>query len=163
MGGKYSKDKNVIRLTFYKQELQELEESFNLFDENKDGKISIKELANIMKRIDMPMSKKDLQIMFDEVDLDQNGMIDFGEFLIMMKKYEIHIAKEDEMRRMFNMFDVRGQGQITAADLKVALSKIGEPATDAEVEGMMLEAGVEKDEYITFSHFKELCKRLSLI
>ncbi|XP_072389855.1 uncharacterized protein [Diabrotica undecimpunctata] len=57
----------------------------------------------------------------------------------------------------------KNSGQITAADLKVALSKIGEPATDAEVEGMMLEAGVEKDEYITFSHFKELCKRLSLI
>uniref|UniRef100_A0A6P7FHI1 Calmodulin-like n=1 Tax=Diabrotica virgifera virgifera TaxID=50390 RepID=A0A6P7FHI1_DIAVI len=109
------------------------------------------------------MDRQELQAVFDEVDLDKNGEIDLGEFLIMMKKYEFNMAKEDEMRRMFNVFDVRGQGQITAADLKEALSKVGEPATDAEVEEMMVEAGVEPDGYISFYHFKELCERLGLV
>ncbi|CAI0559762.1 unnamed protein product [Linum tenue] len=57
----------------------ELYEAFNLYDENKDGRISRSELYHVLNRLGMKCSR-----MIKGVDSDCDGCINFQEFEKMM-------------------------------------------------------------------------------
>ncbi|XP_057656463.1 neo-calmodulin-like [Diorhabda carinulata] len=162
MGAKKSKQK-VVTLTFSKTRLQEMQDAFNLFDENRDGHISVKELQTIMRKLNQPMQQSDLLEMISEVDIDNDGVIDFGEFLIMMKRIDMVANREEEIRQMYEVFDIRKTGRVTAEDLKIVMNRIGEKTTDSDIAEMMEEADINKDGFITFSEFRSLCDRLQLV
>ena len=48
---------------FNKDQLDELKEAFELFDKDKDGKISIKELSAVLKTLGHNVTDKDLTTM----------------------------------------------------------------------------------------------------
>ncbi|KAL0477509.1 centrin [Acrasis kona] len=64
--------------------VEEIRKAFSLFDEDKTGKISLKNLKKIAREIGETMSEDELQAMIDEFDKDQDGMISEKEFLDIM-------------------------------------------------------------------------------
>jgi len=59
--------------------------TFNLFDLNKNGHVSTRELHNILRKLGREWDKSELEELIRRVDTDQNGFIDFDEFIMMMK------------------------------------------------------------------------------
>merc|ERR1712109_83275 len=59
-------------------------QTFDMFDNNKSGKIDKKELGNVMRQLGKNPSETDLEALVKEVDADGDGEIDFKEFLTMM-------------------------------------------------------------------------------
>ena len=57
-----------------------------MFDKDKSGQISIRELGRVFQSMGMKMSKQEILEMVREVDEDGSGDIDFGEFLELMAK-----------------------------------------------------------------------------
>ena len=66
--------------------IAELKEAFEIFDKDKDGYITIKELGEIMKNLGQAPTESELQDMINEVDMDGNGNIDFKEFIGLMSR-----------------------------------------------------------------------------
>ena len=64
----------------------EYKEAFDMLDKGKDGKITLLELANVMRSLNMDPTEEELKEMIDEVDLDGNGEIDFEEFVTLMNR-----------------------------------------------------------------------------
>ncbi|XP_057862679.1 calmodulin-like protein 2 [Cryptomeria japonica] len=63
------------------------DESFGVFDENKDGYITSEELQHVLSTMGLIPWSQDLQQceqMICRFDLDRNGVLDFAEFKIMM-------------------------------------------------------------------------------
>lgn len=74
-----------------------------------------------------------------------NGKIDFVEFLLLVKKYERPLPEDIEMREMFNTLDRDRNGFVDPDELKSSFAELGIKLTDADVQVMMDEAGVQSN------------------
>ncbi|GAA0150204.1 calmodulin-related [Lithospermum erythrorhizon] len=63
---------------------KELKEAFDLYDKDKNGKISASELHEVLKSLGENVSEEDCQRMIKSVDVDGDGCVNFPEFRQMM-------------------------------------------------------------------------------
>ena len=62
---------------------QKLRDAFNLFDTDKNGKISKKEIERVLK---MGVDAKEIDAIMAKHDTNKDGEIDFKEFMVMMEE-----------------------------------------------------------------------------
>lgn len=63
----------------------EMKEAFAMFDQNKDGFISLEELHHLMSTLGEKLTAAEAQDMLREADQDGDGRINYAEFRIMMQ------------------------------------------------------------------------------
>ena len=142
--------------TISEQAINEFKEAFNIFDKDKDGYITVKELDQIMKNLGQSPTESELQNMINEVDIDRNGTIDFGEFLgIMMKKLK-ETDSEDELIEVFKIFDTDGNGLINSNELLNIMLTLGEETNKEDIEDIIKEVDHDGDGFINFEEFIRL-------
>ena len=142
--------------TISEQAINEFKEAFNIFDKDKDGYITIKELDQIMKNLGQSPTEAELQYMINEVDIDGSGTIDFKEFLgIMMKKMK-ETDSEDELIEVFKIFDSDGNGLINSNELLNVMVTLGENANKTDIEELIKEVDHDGDGFINFEEFIRL-------
>ena len=133
--------------------INEFKEAFNIFDKDKDGYITTKELGDIMKNLGQSPSEAELQDMINEVDIDGNGTIDFKEFLGLMARKMRDADTEEELIEAFKVFDRDGNGLISGNELQHVMTSLGENISQDEVEEMIKEADLDGDGYINYEEF----------
>ena len=60
---------------------KEFQDIFDQYDKDKDGKISGRELANVMFSMGLSPTDDEINAMIKEVDLNNDGKIDLDEFI----------------------------------------------------------------------------------
>ncbi|KAF0926213.1 hypothetical protein E2562_022043 [Oryza meyeriana var. granulata] len=99
----------------------EIERVFTRFDADGDGRISPSELAAVSRAIAPPPSEsaggREVAAMMDELDTDRDGYVDLGEFASFHGRGCGDAEHEAELRAAFDVYDVDGDGRITAAEL----------------------------------------------
>lgn len=69
---------------------EEMLKAFHLFDDDKTGKISFKNLKRVAQELGENMTDAELQEMIDEADRDGDGEVSEEEFLRVMKKTSLY-------------------------------------------------------------------------
>ena len=136
--------------------INEFKEAFEIFDKDKDGYITTKELGDIMKNLGQTPSEAELQDMINEVDIDGNGTIDFKEFLGLMARKMRDNDSEEELIEAFKVFDRDGNGLISNVELQHVMTSLGENVTLDEVDEMIKEADLDGDGYINYEEFVKM-------
>ena len=67
--------------TMRQEQLDEIKETFEYFDSDKNNRIDFKEFTQILEALDSQMSEEEMEVGFDIIDTDNNGSIDFDEFI----------------------------------------------------------------------------------
>jgi calmodulin len=135
------------------EKIAEFRAAFELFDKDRDGKITAKELGTVMRNLGQNPTEMELKEMIDEVDLDGNGTIDFKEFLGLMVRKMKDCDTEEELLEAFKVFDRDGNGFITSNELRHVMSNLGESMTPEEVDEMIKEADLDGDGQINYEEF----------
>ena len=135
------------------EQRKELQEVFDQFDKDKDGKISSKELENAMQSMGQNPTVDEVNQMMQEVDLNQDGKIDFDEFMTLMLRNSPETQTEDEVINAFRVFDKEGKGLISLAELKHIMMTIGDKMTEEEADEMVNEADIDEDGMINYEEF----------
>eukprot|EP00092_Neocalanus_flemingeri_P018116 GFUD01019606.1.p1 GENE.GFUD01019606.1~~GFUD01019606.1.p1 ORF type:complete len:152 (+),score=55.23 GFUD01019606.1:41-496(+) len=65
----------------------DLREAFKIFDRDKDGFISMKELKKVASMLGTMLSKEELDEFMAQADSDGNGKLDYDEFVKMLLQY----------------------------------------------------------------------------
>ncbi|KAH6803649.1 calmodulin like 23 [Perilla frutescens var. frutescens] len=65
---------------------KELKEAFDLYDKDRNGKISVNELHSVLRTLGEKCSLKDCRKMISSVDVDGDGCVNFEEFKKMMTR-----------------------------------------------------------------------------
>mmetsp|Transcript_14170 Transcript_14170/g.29752 ORF Transcript_14170/g.29752 Transcript_14170/m.29752 type:complete len:150 (+) Transcript_14170:71-520(+) len=138
------------------EQIAEFKETFNLFDEDKDQRLSLKELGIMLNSLGQNPTEADLQNMISDVDADEQGRIDFPDFLSLMARKMKDTDTEEELIEAFKVFDRDGDGFISAGELRHSMTNLGEKLSDVEVDEMIREADLDGDGQINYDEFVKM-------
>ncbi|VDI50156.1 Hypothetical predicted protein [Mytilus galloprovincialis] len=110
------------------EKVQELQDTFYVFDQNGDGMITTDELATVLFKLGQRPTLREVQAMIKSVDADKSGTIDFDEFVKIFAQ-KMSIDPEKELHEIFCVFDKNKDGFISSEELYEVLSKLGESIT----------------------------------
>jgi len=134
----------------------EIKECFDVFDKDKDGKISAEELGTVIRAL----GKNPLQSEIAEMIKDNGGeasLINFSTFKDFFKRrMKKPHDQEKEMREAFKAMDKDGQGLILEAELRQILTTLGEPLENDEVEALLRDIETNADGEINYDQFVDL-------
>ncbi|XP_062187789.1 probable calcium-binding protein CML32 [Phragmites australis] len=145
---------------------------FDLFDRNGDGEITVDELAQALDALGLDADRASLAatvgayvpegaagLRFEDYDALHRALGD-AFFGALADQDEQGGGKgedeEEEMREAFKVFDVDGDGFISAAELQEVLKKLGLPEASsmANVRQMICNVDRDSDGRVDFSEFK---------
>ena len=138
------------------EKIMEFKAAFELFDKDRNGKITSKELGTVMRGLGQNPTEEELKQMIREVELDGNGTIDFKEFLCLMVKKMKDTDTDEELLEAFKVFDRDGNGFITSHELRNIMNSLGENLSPEEIEEMIKEADLDNDGQIDYEEFVKM-------
>lgn len=137
-------------------QLNAYREAFSLFDKDRDGKITSRELGTVMRSLGQTPTEAEISDMINEIDIDNDGTVDFSEFITMMARRMKTSDDEEVIKEAFRVFDRNGNGLISAAELRHVLTSIGDKLTDEEADEMIRAADVDGDGQINYEEFSRV-------
>jgi hypothetical protein len=99
----YLKRKAQILSSLPDEEKERAKKIFEIFDEDSDGKLSIKELGNLVVQLGENFSSEQVQSAMNEIDKDQDGKLSFDEFYAWWKSQDEHYTEIAERLRFLKM------------------------------------------------------------
>lgn len=129
------------------------ERVFRYFDQNGDGKVSPSELRNCMRTVGAELSEKDAEAAVGSTDSDGDGLLCYADFVSL-----VSVGREGEgdgdLREVFSMYEMKGQGCITAESLCRMLRRLGDSKTVDECKVMIRRYDLDGDGVLSFEEFK---------
>lgn len=136
--------------------IKQYKETFDLFDHDADGAISVKDLQELLKSFKSFITDEEAQEMINRTSKNKDGMLRFPEFMKMMAKGEKKSEAEEELVSAFKVFDKNGDGFISPAELKETITSIGEKLSDDEIKTMFSQADIDGDGLIDYEEFVKM-------
>ncbi|CAF0882879.1 unnamed protein product [Brachionus calyciflorus] len=102
-------------------QLKELKKCFDLFDEDKSGTISLKELKKICQSLKIKLNEKEAFELMRLMDKNNNGSIDFDEFVFIMGDKYIQGITREELSATFDRFDTDKNGFLNQNEFQEVL------------------------------------------
>ena len=134
-----------------KSVLEDYQDCFNVFDQNKDGAITADELFDTLDKLGFEPQREDMHKMIDDTDDNADGKMDMDEFIVMLldvKKHSSRKNPEQTFYEAFQLFDRDGNGSISRDELKQVLENIGEDLSSKDIDEMVKEADNDGDDNI---------------
>lgn len=139
--------------------LAEYKDAFDIFDKDKSGDISVKELSALFKTLGHTIPDSEIKDLIDSVDTSGTGVVSFDEFVSLLLKVESqNDTEEEEVIKAFKVFDKDGNGTLSCAEFKHILTNLGDRFTEAEVEEIFKEADLDGDGQIDYHEFVNFWK-----
>eukprot|EP00931_Biecheleriopsis_adriatica_P082810 TRINITY_DN5627_c0_g1_i1.p2 TRINITY_DN5627_c0_g1~~TRINITY_DN5627_c0_g1_i1.p2 ORF type:complete len:151 (+),score=60.04 TRINITY_DN5627_c0_g1_i1:63-515(+) len=138
-----------------KEQIGEFRETFKLFDEDKDDKLSMKELGTLLSCLGQNPSEDELREWISG-DADPEFRVDFNAFLSLMSRKLKETDTEEELIEAFKVFDRDRDGFISATELRVSMTGLGEDLKEVEVAEMIKEADQDGDGSINYDEFVKM-------
>ena len=133
--------------------VEEIRQTFRLFDEDNNGSIDEKELGNVFRSLGQYYTQAELQEMIGEIDADGSGVVEFDEFLRLMQRRMRDTDTEEEMVEAFKVFDRDGDGLISLNELKLVMRQIGEPLSERDCQDIITSGDRDNDNKLNFDEF----------
>ncbi|XP_067664898.1 uncharacterized protein [Haliotis asinina] len=149
------------------QQKKEIQETFDLFDVDHDGRVTTKEMGTIIRAFFIVANDGQLRAFLDRLDKNGDGYVDYADFERFMVEEELTTVCRDEMdddlSAAFQVFDKDGNGFIDADEFKDVMVNLGDKMTTEEVEALMKEADTDGDGKIDYTEFCRHMKRNILL
>lgn len=145
------------------EQKEEIDNAFIIFDKDKSGSIDVGELKDAMKALGIFLKKDEVKATMTKVDKDGSGNIDKEEFTALMAEQIESRNQEEELRKVFRIYDDDDNGLISADNLTRCANDLMETVTDEEVAMMVEMADRNKKGAVDLEDFVELMRQLGLI
>lgn len=139
-------------------EVMEIKEAFDLFDNDKSGEIDTEELKQALKNLGIDAKNQTLQNMMADLDKDNSGKIDFDEFIDMMTAKMSDRDTKEDLQKVFRLFlgDDEKADKIALKHLKRVARELNENMSDEELNEMIARADLDRDGLVDFNEFYQI-------
>ncbi|KAH3763496.1 hypothetical protein Pelo_4680 [Pelomyxa schiedti] len=133
------------------EQLEELTEAFDLFDEDGDDRLDAEELTKLMRSFAQDPSSRDIRAM-----LDEKGKLTYESFINVMRDKISNTNTELAIKQAFDFFDKDGSRTIDAEEFKKVITFLGQHLEDEAAMDLFNDADIDGDGVLTFEEFKNL-------
>merc|ERR1712227_541856 len=134
-------------------EVEEIKEAFDLFDNDNSGAISVNELTSAMQSLGFDVKHAVVYNMVADLDSDGSGEIEFGEFLEVMTAKITDKNTKEEIERVLKLFDKDGNGTLEADDLSRVCTELGENMSEEDVREVVQRMDLDGDGKVGLDDF----------
>ena len=138
---------------------------YDLFDAGGDGIVENVELTDFLQTLGFPVSQGDLKEIVAECDENGNGIIEFREFVTVMtdilgNKVQLKIRRKlKEMKDLFHLFDIDGDGDVTVEELFHIMCCLGQKPSLEEVQKICNGDDADGNGCLDYGEFVRLMSR----
>jgi calcium-dependent protein kinase len=154
-------NKNALQKEIYyfiakissESDINKLKQFFNQLDVDNSGTLTIEEVENAFKEIDIDITDEELKQIWEGLDFHKDGQVNYSEFLAAMVS-SYNFQKEEKLWSVFNLFKEgnKNKNYITYDSLYNAAKALNLNINESEIKKCF-----EKyDEEIDFETFKKL-------
>lgn len=137
----------MIRRKLTLQQLSEAREAFDMYDDDKDGIITTKEVKPAMRAFGYnPNSVVSEKIKAKGKSEDVEGRLNYREQI----RYSF---QSENMKKDFEDIDVNNDRKITKLELRHYLESLHMPSSDEEIDEIVFEADLNNDGFIDYEEF----------
>merc|ERR1711935_712499 len=134
---------------------KELKEAFSLFDDDKDGFVTMDELRKLIEKVGGHMTEAEAGALIHLADRDGNNCIDFSEFSKLWSAIRLEGEGEEEVREEFSKLDTDNSGFITKDEMLAVIANcehfVGDKGEEAK--RCVDELDVDKDGQVSYPEF----------
>ena len=94
-----------------------------------------------------------------ELDVEGRNRVDFDEFLDMMTENVVEESSKEEVRKVFNLFDVDQTGFIELKNLKKIAKELGENLKEEDIIELITKSDADGDGKVSFQEFYDIMSR----
>ena len=143
------------------EEVMEIKEAFDLFDNDKSGTIDTNELKQALKNLGIDAKNQTLSNMMADLDKDNSGTIDFDEFIDMMTAKMSDRDTREDLEKVFKLFLGDDQGdKILLKHLKRVARELNENMSEEELQEMINDLDSNLDSKLSFEEFKGIITKI---
>ncbi|XP_065288552.2 uncharacterized protein [Dermacentor albipictus] len=128
----------------------ELKKVFEGYDAQGTGKIPVYELGAVMRSLGYKLTDSKLRDFLGPI---KGTSITFSEFITMMAKDVLAVDAEEEFKQVFKVFDRNGDGFVSCAELRHAMTTLGQKLSTEDVDEMIRVADKDAKGKLTFDEF----------
>ena len=141
-------------------------DTFEMFDINRSGFVSRQEIKKVMAQLGEAVTNKTVDVILRDADIDADGKLNIEEFQqkeypalsIMVRNLAQEMMKkmreENAVLESFKIFDLDGDGFVTAQEIKAVMDKLGNEVSHEAAAAMVQETDVDGDGRISIEEFK---------
>ena len=129
---------------------------FDMFDSDKDTKITTKELGDCLRVCGAAPSQQELEMIIQGLEENGNEFISFEKFLVLLEKLLQNQDSEEDLINEFMKMDKVGDGTVSESDLRNLMSNYENPLNSQEIEDIIQEANVDENGYINIQRFVKI-------
>ena len=138
--------------------MDEIRQTFNLFDSNTVGKLEIKEITKMLNSLGFDTKNPSISEIINQFNPEESSKkIDFATFIKTFDRVFLEIEDDTSYKRIFNLFvDNPAADTISLKSLRTIINELGDNMTSRELK-QMVEEGSSNGACLTF---KDFCKIL---
>lgn len=135
---------------------REVMDAFNLFDRNKDGKITSEEIKELITSLGGDTHCPHVEELVRSAESQIS--VDVKRFMFLWKDFKAKVEDEDEdeeeIKSAFRAYDINGDGYITKDEMVQAMTKMGFVSNKEEEAGKCLkEMDLDGDGRVSYAEF----------
>ena len=138
---------------FDEGETPNYKKEFAVFDKDKNGLISFKDLSSFLLRINQNHTEQDLHIMMSLFDKQPQDKLSYEDIIEMVNQDDN--IKDEELVEAFKMFDQDNDGYISFEEAKNGFKNIGEEMSDDDINHLIQNS--DKDGQGKSINFTQFC------
>lgn len=128
----------------------ELKKVFESYDAEGTGGIPVSKLGAVMRTLGYELTDSNLQNILGPV---KRTSLTFSEFITMIAKDVLAENTEEEFEKVFKVFDRNGDGFVSCAELRHAMTTLGQKLSTEDVDEMIRAADKDAKGKLTFDEF----------
>lgn len=140
-------------MSLSEDKIKECKVVFEMFDKDKDGKVALKELGDVIRVCGGAPSQSELDGIVKGLESTGNQLVDFDKFLLILKKKLDTQDSNEDLIKEFKKLDLKGDGTMTVNDLRKLMSNYEGALSENDVKDIIEEANPDEDGYINIEKF----------
>lgn len=142
-----------MRPEFTRADILEIKAAFDMFDIDNTGTINPSDLIKVLKSQGYEQKNSTVFRLVNNLQVENTENVNFGEFLDLIASENVDINSEEEIRKLFNIFDPENTGFIELSTLKKIAKELGDALDEQEIIELFTKSDRDKDGKVSFQDF----------